>query len=308
MIACFTVFVYDYLLTINDEIDYIWRKRFSLVTFCFFVNRYYAMCEFILSVFANFSLDFSANICKRYVAMDPFGEGLPFTILPDFVIGLRVYALYGRKKYIGIALATYIAAEMGVAFWIYLVPSVHALPLPDPPGANQIPELHLCLAVVSDNLSHLKSATFQLMQTIYDSVAFLMILLQTVRDGFGGGLQDRDSIQAVIAKHGLLYYVAVFSANLTWALMIVLSPPILRYSAAMPTIIVACLSANKITLSLRAFNEPANSSGLRQVSELPWTQAPRLKRRRSWIGASTFETGDNYIPETAAFNSLEHAP
>ncbi len=45
------------------------------------------------------------------------------------------------------------------------------------------------------------------MQTIYDSVAFLMILLQTVRDGFGGGLQDTDSIQVVIAKHGLLYYV-----------------------------------------------------------------------------------------------------
>ncbi len=75
---------------------------------------------------------------------------------------------------------------------------------------NTVRHTMLSLSLSYNNFitsSHLQSATFQLMQTIYDSVAFLMILLQTVRDGFGGGLQDTDSIQVVIAKHGLLYYV-----------------------------------------------------------------------------------------------------
>jgi len=153
--------------------------------------------------------------------------------------------------------------------------------------------------------SSLTSATFQFMQTIYDSVAFLMILYKTARDGFGGP-QKSDSIRALIAKHGLLYYVVVFSGNLTWALMILLSPTGLKYSAAAPTIMVACLSANKMTFSLRVFNEPAHVYEPSQLAELPWT--PRLKRRRSWIGTSTFEIGNNYIPETVAFDSFEDAP
>jgi len=159
----------------------------------------------------------------------------------------------------------------------------------------------MCLAAATDRLSNLQAASFQFMQTVYDSVAFLMILFKTAKDAFGP--QKTGNIRAVIAKHGLLYYLVVFSANLTWALMILLSPTGLKYSAAVPTIMMACLSANKMTLSLRAFSEPVHVSEPRHVAKLPGT--PRLKRRRSWIGTSTFEIGDTYVPEIVPFNSFE---
>ncbi|KLO10211.1 hypothetical protein SCHPADRAFT_530209 [Schizopora paradoxa] len=284
IIGCFTIFIYDYFLTLDDEIKYIWKRPFSLVTFCYFINRYYAMCEFTLQV--RTSLWHSMRRCKRYVPLQPFGEGIPFTIFPDLVIGLRVYALYGRNRFIGAALATYLAAELGVALWLYLVPSIHPVPLPGPSSVDQIPELHLCLAAASTNLSNLQSATFQFMQTIFDSIAFILIISKTAKDAFGP--RRTGNIQALIARHGLLYYVVVFSANLTWALMILISPPGLKYSAAVPTIMMACLSVNKMTISLRSFSEREEER--RKIADV--AGIAHRRRRRSWIGTSNFEVGD----------------
>lgn len=36
----------------------------------------------------------------------------------------RVYALYQRNKMLGAFLITYLTAELGVALWIYLTPTV----------------------------------------------------------------------------------------------------------------------------------------------------------------------------------------
>lgn len=131
-----------------------------------------------------------------------------------------------------------------------------------------------------------------------------MIIFKTARDALGA--QRTGNIRALIARHGLLYYVVVFSANLTWALMIVVSPPGLKYSAAVPTIMMACLSVNKLTLSLRGFSEAEAKQGQAAIASPPATpHRLKLKRRRSWIGTSTFEIGDDYVPESLAFNSYE---
>ena len=50
---------------------------------------------------------------------------------------------------------------------------------------------------------------------------------------------------------------------------------------------LACLSANKLTLSLRAYGEAPVAKMFNPSDPLP--PSPRLRRRRSWVGTSTFE-------------------
>ncbi|KLO07855.1 hypothetical protein SCHPADRAFT_894327 [Schizopora paradoxa] len=265
--------------------------------------------------------------CAHYVKVQPLGEGIPFTFLPNIVIGLRfgdiyalgcrkwfslkypsnyrVYALYGRNKWIGIILATYFTAELGVALWIYLLPSIHPVPLPASSGNDTIAVLHLCLATVSNNLSELQAAAFQFMQTFYDSMAFGLIIFRTLRDAMQNN--GTDTLRTLIAKHGLVYYVLVFTTNFTWAMMIIFSPPGLKYACAAPTLMLACVSVNRLTLSLRGFSEQEAAEQLRTRSgagPLALEQSPRLRRRRSWIGTSTFEIGSRLAEDTMDFNSF----
>ncbi|KLO07856.1 hypothetical protein SCHPADRAFT_944927 [Schizopora paradoxa] len=254
---------------------------------------------------ASILITAATQICAHYVKVQPLGEGLPFTFLPNLVIGLRVYALYGRNKWIGIILAIYFTAELGVALWIYLLPSLHPVALPPDTGNDTIAVLHLCLATVSSDLSELKAATFQFMQAIYDSMAFGLIIYRTLSDAVK--YHGTDTLRTLIAKHGLVYYVLVFTMNFTWAMMIIFSPPGLKYACAGPTLMLACVSVNRLTLALRGFSEQEAAERTRNgagAGPLALEQNPRLKRRRSWIGTSTFEIGSRLAEDTMDFSSF----
>ncbi len=85
----------------------------------------------------------------------------------------------------------------------------------------------------------MQSASFQFMQTAFDTIALVLILTKTYRQTRGA--RSLSSIRTVIAKHGVLYYTCVsilhygyvandlssirvvFSLNLSWAVMIIVA-------------------------------------------------------------------------------------
>jgi hypothetical protein len=42
---------YDYLLTLFDEIKYVWRNKFSLISYVFVLNRYLSVVGYIPIVY-----------------------------------------------------------------------------------------------------------------------------------------------------------------------------------------------------------------------------------------------------------------
>ena len=81
--------------------------------------------------------------CDRAALFLPFAFGVPLTIIPEIVMGvryvlqadwqdyihfpLRVVALYEKNKFVMIGLATYLIAELGTGLWIYSVPGSHRM-------------------------------------------------------------------------------------------------------------------------------------------------------------------------------------
>ncbi len=61
------------------------------------------------------------------------------------------------------------------------------------------------------------------------------------------------------------------------------------------------MATNRMTLSLRSYREPAQTDGL----PLPVDNQPRLTRRRSWIGTSTFEVGPGYVQDSLDLDLFE---
>ncbi|KLO13202.1 hypothetical protein SCHPADRAFT_928690 [Schizopora paradoxa] len=302
IIACYSLFIYDYLLTLNDEIKYIWRRQFSLGSFIFFVNRYYAMITLALTVFENFSLAVDSSRCKHLIGLQVFGDGIPLTIMTNFLIGLRVYALYKRNRFIGGFLLTYIVAELGVLLWIYLTPSITPVVVPGPPSVNMIPVLHLCIVSNSPRISTFQAGVFPVMQAMYDSVAFALIVFKTAATI----LRERgryEDVRTLMVKNGLLYYAIVFSGYFTWFMMTLFCPPGIRGAAEFPSLSLTCLSVNRLTLSLRAFTADGEGETTGAYPSGLAFGGRSLKRRRSWIGTSTFEVSDEDTYVSRGVNS-----
>jgi len=278
--------VYDWLTTIEDEIEYIWKRDITVVTLLFFLNRYFALFALSFMVSMVVLPAFTPEICKKFIEFQPFGYGIPLTILPDIVIGLRVYALYGRNRLIGIFLVLYLVAELGLGFWIYLTPSLFVVPIPGPESITNSVALHWCQGAPSAKLSSIQVASFQIMQTVFDTMCLALILAKTISESLirGRSFRSVGGIQALIVKHGVIYYVVVFTSNFTWAMMILLASVNLKYAVAGVALALAPLSANRLTIFLRKYNaQPVVHDETGEIGHR------RLQRRPSWIGTSTFE-------------------
>jgi len=150
----------------------------------------------------------------------PLAGNVLLTFSSNFIIALRVYALYNRKKALGAFLSIYLLGQLGVAMWLYATP-LELLSLPGPESITENLVLHTCTAVTSPRWTGFRSATFQFMQTAFDSCALGFILWKTVKESLQA--ESIYGIKTVILKHGLLYYVVVFTLNLAWAIMVVIT-------------------------------------------------------------------------------------
>jgi len=278
-VTTFALLVYDHILTFPEELEYVWRRNFTAATWLFFLNRYYAIFAIGIGLLEDISPAFNPKICARMILFQPVAVGIPLTIIPNLIIILRIYALFQRNKTIAMTLFLYCLAELGVALWIYLTPSVKQISLF--PGDPNSSALHTCLAQVSPSLTNLQTASFQIMQSIYNSIALALILFKTAN---GRG------IVAVIAKQGLIYYVVNFSMVTGWTMMLLFATPGIKYTLAGPALGFASLSTAKLTLHLRSYGIPKS-----EVEEVRFDHqlSYRFERRRSWVGTTTFDVSDS---------------
>lgn len=291
--ASVLVLLYDTLLTIDDEVEYIWKQKFSAVTFIFFMNRYYAIAVMTVTTLQEILPVFTASICKKMIKFPLFAGSIPLTIFPNIIIGLRVYALYKRNTILGTIIVACNISLLGIGLWLYLKPGLQLILLPGSEAINDSIPLHTCHAITSAKLSSLQAASFQFLQTAFDSIALVLIVWKTSKESMA--LRSLTGIRSVIFKHGLIYYVFVFSLKLPLAVMIFVAADRLKYAMAGPALALGPMAANKLTLSLRAYTYKGGDNAVSDPSS-------RSRRRMSWIGASTFGFDAGYMESDTGTN------
>ncbi|KAJ3797750.1 hypothetical protein GGU11DRAFT_49750 [Lentinula aff. detonsa] len=107
--------VYDYICTLDQEIELLWSSPFGLASMIFLVNRYLPFFDTFLSINMNFNSNISAEQCAiqtRAVSWLMF-VGVSHS---ELILMLRTYALWGRKRSILVLL---ILLTMG-----FLIPAI----------------------------------------------------------------------------------------------------------------------------------------------------------------------------------------
>ncbi|KAH9938350.1 uncharacterized protein B0H18DRAFT_966783 [Fomitopsis serialis] len=94
------LYVYDYLLTLDREVRYIWGVRPSFGTILFYFYRYPALANTVLEVLTR--IDAPWQTVKSCGIMQRFQMGLDVIILVSTSIfaALRVFAIYNRNRWL----------------------------------------------------------------------------------------------------------------------------------------------------------------------------------------------------------------
>lgn len=111
-LAAAAFYVWDMILTTNDEITYIWGSRMSVVKIFYFLNRYIRLFMTIaLAVFTAWSTPF-AELCLAFAIGGTLGVGVIGTFMTGVILQIRLYALYNRSTKIIVCVAFLFTAQM----------------------------------------------------------------------------------------------------------------------------------------------------------------------------------------------------
>ncbi|KAH6899447.1 hypothetical protein BKA70DRAFT_1313493 [Coprinopsis sp. MPI-PUGE-AT-0042] len=113
-VAAVILMVYDYLLTLPDEVELIWRSKWTAVKVLFLLTRYLPFLE--LFPLASFMLtrgdDVQACSLKYHILAWMEVMGLSFAVA---LLSFRTWAVWNKSLTIGIILAVAFFAQMGAS-------------------------------------------------------------------------------------------------------------------------------------------------------------------------------------------------
>lgn len=111
--AGMVVLLYDFILTIPEEVKYVWsgKQRLSMVRAMYFWNRYFTVPWIIVANYhiAGLRGPLSNQFCKVFIPSLAIVQGVSIAIGIQ-LLALRVLALYKNSEIVRLGLYTYLAA------------------------------------------------------------------------------------------------------------------------------------------------------------------------------------------------------
>ncbi|KDQ57130.1 hypothetical protein JAAARDRAFT_70079 [Jaapia argillacea MUCL 33604] len=127
-----TFSIWDILITLDDEVNHIWiKRRSSWLKWLFLWTRYFGLTAQIANLFispATTSFPLTPRFCKAALATQHLIADITMLISVDVILIIRLYALWDRKLWIAILLATCtsILVVVGLTGWTLSLQSEYA--------------------------------------------------------------------------------------------------------------------------------------------------------------------------------------
>ncbi|KDQ25298.1 hypothetical protein PLEOSDRAFT_169364 [Pleurotus ostreatus PC15] len=273
--ASFAVLVWDHLISLEDEVQYVWKGKKGPIVYLFFLNRYFTPLAFIINLYAYLSPSWTIERCERFIKYE--GTTVAFAVeVVGLMMSLRIRALYPHQPFIAYFLWFLLTVETGLNAW--LISGGRAVPHNPDSGVHcknsvlllisNIFQRHIpttaCSFIFDPKYSAAatSSAWFPL---LYDSIVLLLTLYRTwpsIRRREAGFIMNR------LFEDGLLYYSVDYHdyCGSSW-------PP--KYHCSIRTT-VAMMS--RITLNLR---KAGRLTGTEVITDGP-NDMPFFNRRHRW--------------------------
>ncbi|OAX31157.1 hypothetical protein K503DRAFT_806319 [Rhizopogon vinicolor AM-OR11-026] len=124
-VAAATIFIWDFVITFDDEVSILWGTRWSTSRTLFFINRYYSLAAIIISTY-----------CLGFASFSIIGVLLVLNI--EIILLRRLFVLYDYKRVIVVSLVALFIVVWGAMMGIAIAFSMYS-------KANEYVILGICV-------------------------------------------------------------------------------------------------------------------------------------------------------------------
>ncbi|KAL4246339.1 hypothetical protein ABKN59_009105 [Abortiporus biennis] len=226
------ILYYDYLVTFDDEVQYIWRYKGSSL-WLFYINRYFSLVAIIPELAISFpSILGTDEACHQFTAYSQIIIVVAQLIV-SVVLLLRTFALYDRSwRILGLMLSVGIPL-VGFIIWSIAIQET---------GLSSI---YMGCTVAGTPKSQFYLSIAWMALILFDILIFLLTIMKTYQERrtcHSAILGRMGSLIDLIYKDGAIYFGIMASVNIANTITFYTLPPALQ----------ACLSrlASSISVSL----------------------------------------------------------
>ncbi|KLO11789.1 hypothetical protein SCHPADRAFT_891320 [Schizopora paradoxa] len=267
--ACYTILIYDILLTLSDEIRYMWQWRKGLYPYLIFLNRYIPPFAFMVQLISYQSPSFTPSrfalmdfkVCMHFVRY----EGAIHCIIVSnagLIMMIRTVLLYGKNRWVAGILGILWSLQIGtLAFFLS--------------GGQKGPEG--CVLVYKESLGVLDVLSY-IFALIFDTVVLGMTIfrvhgLRQVLDqnaahtpvtGRGphnrtaersGSLPKHVYLNTLMQQQTVVYFCVISLTNLVFSIMMATSPLGIRSVAGQAAELLTVTITSRLCIDIRKAGE-----------------------------------------------------
>ncbi|KAF9783524.1 hypothetical protein BJ322DRAFT_1071526 [Thelephora terrestris] len=251
-LALSTILFYDYLLTLQDELRYIWKGKKSWAFGVFFVNRYLPMAYAIWIIASNLLWDYTYEMCARTA----FVEVLFFvwcTLIAQVVLSARLYAITIKNKIIAGLLLCIIIPQFLLGIW--RVASVMGEPVQRFPDID-LTAYQICVFARSRKAE----IAYTAISLCYDLLAFLVIVVFAVKAGFMDPKFRGPRIIRAIVQDATVYFLFIFTSHFVFEMTLLFARPNLQLLPGSGNYVFLPVMIGRLMLSLKKAADPSNAA------------------------------------------------
>jgi len=236
--AC-TVVVFDWIICLSQEQEYIHPSRWSFVKFMYLFARYYPLV-FVPVYIWIFNTDHSYETCLRVLHAGPI-LAIPTQLSAEIILVLRIYAFSRRKRWVLIFLVLCLVGLVTYQLWDAL-DNFLAAPFPSTVQTECFP---------TDRTSAKQISGFFLSSLCFDTIATTVFILHAFYLNEIPGV-GASKLQMSFIRDGLGYFLMISAVNFINSMFFFIAPSDVSSIIAGMSIFLPVVIACRLILSLRS--------------------------------------------------------
>ncbi|KAJ7485816.1 hypothetical protein FB451DRAFT_1083318 [Mycena latifolia] len=245
-IACTTsILIWDWLSCLPQEWRSIWKWEggWSAIKVLYLVVRYYTLLVLVVTDVWFFAT-WSESSCARHVRILP-GIAVFIDLAIESVLAIRIYAIYGCDRKIGVFLVALIAGFLGVMIAVPILAFDYTR-LPSWPGP--------CIVTGRPSIAGPKFIiAFYAAPMTLDMIMTAMTVYRVIEENRTGG---SSSLMNRVVRGGLLYFFAITSLNMLNVIFFIQKDKFIQALNASMSIQISSVLCCRLILNLRSQTDP----------------------------------------------------
>ncbi|KAI5885673.1 uncharacterized protein SCHCODRAFT_02519948 [Schizophyllum commune H4-8] len=263
------ILVYDHIITLAIEVEYVWLRPKNRASHVFFVFRYTALIVTVLATVLGLwtaPLKVRETTCSLHRPLTHISRHAE-RYATFVLIMQRVYAIFGKSRRVLYGLLLYAAVGSAVILWAISTQKYDMSPGDEAlePGTG----LRCPVTVSGVNSNHLSAIWITVM--VYDFIVFAMTTYKT----FGALREPHMPIMQLLLRDGAIYFGSMFALNFVNVLTYYVRSPSLQgfLVPVVSCVSVAILSRMMLHLQETSANRSKQTTGGVELTTLPWVVA-----------------------------------